>query len=93
MQVMTFPRLVYHADTGRYLPEDEVPPGGRVLTISGTQLRQRLADGDELPSWFMPPEVAAVLRRSYPLRPAASAAARHQDGEAQLTAGSVAAKD
>jgi len=93
MQVMTFPRLVYHADTGRYVSEDEVPPGARVLTISGTQLRQRLADGDELPGWFMPPEVAAVLRRSYPLRPAASAAARHQDGDALLTAGSAVAKE
>jgi sulfate adenylyltransferase len=68
MQVMTFPRLVYVADTGRYLPEDEAPPGTRVLAISGTQLRQRLAAGEELPDWFMPPEVAAVLRRSYPLR-------------------------
>ena len=61
MQVMTFPRLVYVADTGTYVPEDEAPPGARVLTISGTQLRQRLADGEELPDWFMPPEVAAVL--------------------------------
>jgi len=70
MQVMTFPRLVYVADTGRYVPEDEAPPGARVLSISGTQLRQRLADGEELPDWFMPPEVAAVLRRTYPMRPA-----------------------
>jgi sulfate adenylyltransferase len=67
MQVVTFPRLVYVADTGRYVPEDEAPPGARVLTISGTQLRQRLADGEELPDWFMPPEVAAVLRRTYPM--------------------------
>jgi sulfate adenylyltransferase len=68
MQVVTFPRLVYVAETGRYVPEDEAPPGARVLAISGTQLRQRLADGEELPDWFMPPEVTAVLRMSYPLR-------------------------
>jgi hypothetical protein len=41
----------------------------------------------------MPPEVAAVLRRSYPLRTAASAAVRHRDGDVLLTAGSAAAKE
>jgi sulfate adenylyltransferase len=84
MHVMTFPRLVYLPDTGRYMPEDEVPPGVRVLTISGTQLRQRLAVGQELPDWFTSPEVAAVLRRSYPPQPAAGAAARPQDGDAPV---------
>jgi ATP sulfurylase len=85
MQVMTFPRLVYVPDTGTYLPEDEVPPGVRVLAISGTQLRQRLAAGEELPDWFMSPEVAAVLRHSYPRRPAACAPARQEDGDALVT--------
>ena len=84
MQVMTFPRLVYLPDTGRYVPEDEAPPGARVLTISGTQLRQRLAAGQELPDWFTSPEVAAVLQGSYPPRPAAGAAARPQDGDAPV---------
>ena len=92
MQVMTFPRLVYVPDTGSYVPEDEVPPGARVLAISGTQLRQRLAAGKELPEWFISPEVTAVLRRSYPLRPAASAAARQEDGDA-LVADAVPAEE
>lgn len=65
MHAMTFPRLVYVPDTGRYMPEDEAPPGAQTFTISGTQLRQRLAEGKELPTWFTPPEVAAVLRSSY----------------------------
>jgi sulfate adenylyltransferase len=63
MQVMTFPQLVYLADSGRYVPEDEAPPGARVFAISGTQLRQRLADGAELPGWLMAPGVSAVLRQ------------------------------
>jgi sulfate adenylyltransferase len=93
VQVMTFPRLVYVADTGRYMPEDEAPPGARMLMISGTQLRQRLADGEELPDWFMPPEVAAVLRRSYPLRPAAGTAARNEDSDALPAAFTVPAEE
>jgi sulfate adenylyltransferase len=66
IEVMTFPRLVYVQESGAYLPEHEVPPGARALTLSGTQLRQRLADGHDLPGWFTAPAVAAELRRSFP---------------------------
>ncbi len=64
--VMTFRRLVYVPEHGAYLPEDEAPAGARVLSISGTELRQRLVEGRDLPAWFTPPEIAAELRRSYP---------------------------
>jgi len=64
MGVVTFPRLVYVPECAAYLPEDEAPAGSRMLSISGTELRQRLAEGRELPSWFTPPEIAAELRRS-----------------------------
>jgi sulfate adenylyltransferase len=47
---------------------DEVPEGARTLNISGTELRQRLAQGVDIPSWFTFPEVATELRRSYPPR-------------------------
>jgi sulfate adenylyltransferase len=65
IEVLTFPRLVYVPSRGAYLPEDEAPSDA--LSISGTELRQRLYAGRELPAWFTPPEVAAELRRSYPL--------------------------
>jgi sulfate adenylyltransferase len=65
MDVMTFPRLVYVPECAAYLPEDEAPTGARRLSISGTELRQRLAEGRDLPAWFTPPEIAAELRRSY----------------------------
>ena len=65
MDVMTFPRLVYVPERAAYLPEDEAPVGARTLSISGTELRQRLAEGRDLPAWFTPPEIAAELRRSY----------------------------
>lgn len=93
MQVMTFPRLVYVPGTGRYVSENEAPAGARVLTISGTQLRQRLADGEELPDWFTPPEVAAVLRRCYPLRPTENTAVRHEDIDGLLAAPTIPAEE
>jgi sulfate adenylyltransferase len=62
--ILPYQRMVYLADEDAYVQEDEAPPGARVLTISGTQLRRRLAEGGDLPHWFTPPEVAAELRRS-----------------------------
>jgi sulfate adenylyltransferase len=66
--VVPFHQMVYVEDRDEYMPVDEVPPGTRTLNISGTELRRRLAEGREIPSWFTFPEVAAELRRSYPPR-------------------------
>ena len=66
--MVPFNMMVYLEDQDRYVPDNEVPKGARVLNISGTQLRQRLNEGREIPSWFTYPEVAGELRRSYPPR-------------------------
>jgi sulfate adenylyltransferase len=66
--MVPFRQMVYVEDRDQYLPEDEVPEGSRVLSISGTEQRRRLNEGRELPAWFTPPAVATELRRSYPAR-------------------------
>ncbi len=66
--MVPFQQMVYVEDRDEYMPHDEVPTGTRVLDISGTELRKRLAEGREIPSWFTFPEVAKELRRSYPPR-------------------------
>jgi len=68
VQMVPFRMMTYVEDLDAYLPEDEVPEGKRALIISGTELRQRLSEGREIPEWFTFPEVAAELRRSYPPR-------------------------
>ncbi len=68
VQMVPFRDMVYVEDLDTYLPDDEVPPRARVLAISGTELRERLADGREIPPWFTFPEVADELRRTYPSR-------------------------
>jgi sulfate adenylyltransferase len=60
--------MVYLQNEDRYVPADEVPKGAKVLDISGTELRQRLNEGREIPAWFTYPEVVQELRRSYPPR-------------------------
>ncbi|MEP6753211.1 MAG: bifunctional sulfate adenylyltransferase/adenylylsulfate kinase [Candidatus Dormiibacterota bacterium] len=68
VQMVPFKEMVYVEDRDAYMPDDEVPTGARVLSISGTEQRRRLNEGSDLPSWFTPPAVAAELRRSYPAR-------------------------
>jgi sulfate adenylyltransferase len=68
VEMVPFEQLVYVEDLDTYLPVGEVPAGKRTLDISGTELRQRLADGRELPGWFTFPEVAEELRRTHPPR-------------------------
>jgi sulfate adenylyltransferase len=68
VQMVPFQMMVYVEEKAAYFPVDEVPEGARTLNISGTELRQRLAQGSEIPSWFTFPEVSAELRRSYPPR-------------------------
>jgi sulfate adenylyltransferase len=60
-------------DEDRYVEQKDVPPGARVLNISGTQVRDDyLAQGKLLPEWFTRPETAEILRQMYP--------PRHQQG-------------
>jgi len=66
--MVPFKMLVYVEDEDAYMTEDEVPEGKRVLTLSGTDLRKRLAEGKDLPSWFTYPEVAEELRKTSPAR-------------------------
>jgi sulfate adenylyltransferase len=68
VQMVPFRMMTYVEDLDAYYPDDEVPEGKRALTISGTELRQRLAEGRDIPEWFTFPEVAEELRRSYPPR-------------------------
>jgi len=68
IKAVPFKAMVYVEDLDRYLPEDEVPPGARVKSLSGTELRERLMDGRDIPAWFSFPEVIAELRRTHPPR-------------------------
>jgi sulfate adenylyltransferase len=66
--MVPFNMMVYLEDQDQYFPDDQVPKDARVLNISGTELRERLNEGRDIPSWFTYPEVVRELRRSYPPR-------------------------
>jgi sulfate adenylyltransferase len=68
VSMVPFNMMVYLEDQDQYIPDNEVRNGARVLNISGTELRQRLHEGRDIPGWFTYPEVVHELRRSYPAR-------------------------
>ncbi len=69
VRMIPFQELVYLPDEDRYVEVDKVPPGTRVASISGTQVRDEyLAKGRPLPSWFTRPETAAILASTFPPR-------------------------
>jgi len=68
IEVVPFKEVVFVQDDNNYQPMDEIDPGKKVLTISGTQLRKLLNSGSEIPEWFSFPEVVAELRKVYPPR-------------------------
>ncbi|MFQ5799428.1 MAG: bifunctional sulfate adenylyltransferase/adenylylsulfate kinase [Bacteroidota bacterium] len=68
IKMVPFKMMAYVADLDEYMPIDEVPQGADVKTLSGTELRERLATGREIPTWFSFPEVIDELRRTYPPR-------------------------
>ncbi len=66
--MVPFNMMVYLEKDGVYAPDNEVAKGTPTLNLSGTELRDRLNEGRDIPDWFTYPEVARELRRSYPPR-------------------------
>ena len=66
--MVPFQEMVYVQERAQYMPADEVKDGDTVLNISGTELRRRLQEGLDIPSWFTYPEVIEELRRTHPAR-------------------------
>ncbi len=66
LKMVDFQFMVYVEDRDQYMTVDEVPEGAKTLNISGTELRRRLREGAEIPSWFSFPEVVEELRREFP---------------------------
>ena len=68
IELVPFQELVYVEERGEYVPRDEVAEGSSILNLSGTELRRRLREGADIPSWFSYPEVIEALRKRFPPR-------------------------
>lgn len=68
IKMVAFEMMLYSSDRAEYVPASEVNEGENILNISGTELRRRLQQGLEIPSWFSYPEVVNILQKSHPPR-------------------------
>ncbi len=64
--MVPFKLMVYVENKAEYLPADETEPTDKVLNLSGTEFRRRLAEGLDIPEWFSYPKVVEELRRAHP---------------------------
>ena len=73
VSVIPFEELVYMPDAGTYHERSTVDTNKRFFALSGNAIRREYLDkGLQIPDWYMRPEVAEILARSYP--------AKHQQG-------------
>lgn len=70
IKIVPFRMVTYLPEEDRYAPIDTIDTSKvKTANISGTQLRQSLRDGTEIPEWFSYPEVVKILRETNPPRP------------------------
>jgi sulfate adenylyltransferase len=69
IKIVPFRMVTYLPDEDRYAPIDTIDlKTVKTANISGTDLRNKLRTGEEIPEWFSYPEVVAILRESNPPR-------------------------
>jgi sulfate adenylyltransferase len=66
--MVPFREMVYVKEQDRFEEEDRIPPGTRSLSLSGSEVRRHLAEGQPLPAWFTRPETSEILRQAQPAR-------------------------
>ena len=66
IEMVPFKFMVYLPHEDQYEAIDEIEKGTEFKTISGTELRQLLDDGQGIPEWFSYKEVAQELEESRP---------------------------
>lgn len=70
IDILPFRMITYLPEEDRYVAIDEITEEEKAKTvnISGTQLRNKLKFGQDIPEWFSYPEVVKILRQRNPAR-------------------------
>lgn len=67
VRTLPFQEFVYLQEEERYEEVDKIGAGKTILSISGTEIREKyLQQGKILPEWYTRPEVARILMQTYP---------------------------
>ncbi|MCP4117338.1 MAG: bifunctional sulfate adenylyltransferase/adenylylsulfate kinase [Desulfobacteraceae bacterium] len=66
VDVVSFEEMVYLPFEDEYRAASNVPKETETLSLTGTDIRNRIRAGKKVPGWATFPEVVAELRKSYP---------------------------
>lgn len=64
--VIHFKELVYLPFEDAYRSVDQVPEGTQTISLSGSDIRERIRTGRKIPEWATFPEVVQELHKAYP---------------------------
>jgi sulfate adenylyltransferase len=66
MAIVPFAEMVYLPFEDEYRCADQVPEGTQFISLSGSDIRDRIRTGRRIPEWATFPDVIAELNRAYP---------------------------
>jgi sulfate adenylyltransferase len=66
MTVVPFTEMVYLPFEDEYRCADQVPEGTQFISLSGSDIRDRIRRGRRIPEWATFPEVIEELQKAYP---------------------------
>ena len=66
VEIVPFEEMVYLPFEDEYRSKDQVAPGTDTISLSGSDIRQRVREGRKIPEWATFPEVVRELQRAYP---------------------------
>lgn len=64
--ILPFQEMSYSHKHQAYFAQDEFPADDTPATISGTEFRERLFTGQDIPAWFSYPAIIEELRKAHP---------------------------
>lgn len=66
VKIVSFKEMVYLPFEDEYKTISQVPEETQTISLSGTNIRERIRSGKQIPSWATFPEVIDELNKSYP---------------------------
>ncbi len=68
IKIVSFKQMVYLYDDDIYLPNNEIPPDSKPMTLSNDEFHKKMRTGRRIPEWFTFPEIVETIRHAYPPR-------------------------
>lgn len=68
IDILSFEMMVYLKESKHYIPISKATKTDTIMKLSGTQVRNKLKDGEDIPEWFSDKNVVKILKENHPPR-------------------------